>query len=125
MKVTTYSKTVAVATSFFDHTAIRTHFSHLHHAAARGNIEGGKLALAVYGEDPERLERFASVQHFAVGDVDGMTAAAIAFDGVPHRNVYSPLVVLKPETPAGTRKEEDIAVVLGFDIDGDADKGKA
>jgi AAA domain/RepB DNA-primase from phage plasmid len=109
--------------ALFDRDAIRTHFSHLHHAAARADVPG-KMVLAVYGEDPDTHERFASVQHFAVGDVEGMTAAAMEFEGVPHRNVYAPLVILKQEAPAGTRKEEDIAVVFGFDIDGDADKGK-
>jgi hypothetical protein len=118
------SETAASATiANFDPAAIHAHFAHLHHAASRANIPGGKLVLAVYGEDPDTMERFANVQHFTIGDVEGMVAAATAFDGVPHRNVYSPLVVLKPETPTGTRKEEDIAAVIGFDIDGDADKG--
>lgn len=34
-------------------------------------------------------------------------------------------MILKPETLAGTRKEADIAAVLGFVNDADADKGKA
>ena len=118
-----YPETVANATNIFDRAAIHAHFAHLHHAAARADVPG-KMVLAVYGQDPDTKEDFASVQHFEIGDVDGMTAAAMAFDGAPHRNVYAPLVILKPETPAGTRKEEDIAVVFGFDIDGDADKGK-
>jgi hypothetical protein len=108
----------------FDRDAISAHFCNLHHAAARADIPGGKMVLAVYGEDPDTKENFASVRHFEIGDHDGMTAAAMEFDGVPHRNVYAPVVVLKPDTAPGTRKEEDIAVVLGFVIDADADKGK-
>src|SRR5258706_9979028 len=123
-----YSKTVANATNVFDRTAILTHFSHLHHAAARANIPGGMLVLAVYGEDPDdptTKKEFTSVQHFAIGDHAGMAAAAMGFDGMLHRNVYAPLVVLKPETPPGTRENEDIAAVLGFVNDSDADKDKA
>jgi AAA domain/RepB DNA-primase from phage plasmid len=108
----------------FDRDAISAHFCHLHHVAARADIPGGKMVLAVYGEDPDTKENFASVRHFEIGDHDGMTAAAMEFDGVPHRNVYAPVVVLKPDTAPGTRKEEDIAAVLGFVIDADADKGK-
>src|ERR1700730_3739813 len=98
-----YPETVANATNIFDRAAIHAHFAHLHHAAARADVPG-KMVLAVYGQDPDTKEDFASVQHFEIGDVDGMTAAAMAFDGAPHRNVYAPLVILKPETPAGTRQ---------------------
>jgi RecA-family ATPase len=117
-----YESSTPVA--LFDRAAILTHFSHLHHAAKRANIAGGKVVLAVFGQDPDTIENFADVRHFEIGDVEGMTNAAMEFDGVPHRNVYNPLVVLKPETPAGSRKEADIAAVLGFVVDGDADKGR-
>jgi hypothetical protein len=62
----------------FDRAAILTHFSHLHHAAARADIGGGKMVLAVYGEDPDTGEESADVQHFEIGDFEGMTAAARA-----------------------------------------------
>jgi RecA-family ATPase len=116
--------TVILSTAKFDRDAIEQHFSHLHHAASRANVPGGKLVLAVYGEDPDTKEGFANVRHFEIGDHEGMTAAAMEFDGVPNRNVYAPLCVLRPDTAPGTRKEEDIAAVFGFVIDGDADKGK-
>jgi RecA-family ATPase len=122
MTDTRYSTIVAYATKF-DHGAIRTHFQALHDAAKRANIPGGKLVLAVYGEDPDSKERFANVRHFDVGDSDGMAAAAMEFDGQPHRNIYAPLVVLRADTKPGSRKEKDIAAVLGFVIDGDADHG--
>ncbi|WFU21918.1 AAA family ATPase [Bradyrhizobium sp. CB1717] len=120
-----YRENVAVATSNFDPTAIRTHFSHLHHAAARANVPNGKLCLAVYGEDPDTGERVTSVQHFAIGDHEGMAQAAMQFDGMPHHNVYAPLVVFKSDVEPGTRAEKDIAAVFGFVIDGDSDKGRA
>lgn len=107
----------------FDRSAIRTHFYQLHEAAKRADVPGGKLALAVYGEDPQTGDKFKSVEHFTVGDVDGMTDAAMTFESRAHHNVYAPLAVLKPETKSGMRREIDIAAVLGFVVDGDADKG--
>lgn len=50
--------------SRFDRSAILAHFSHLHHAAARANVPGGKLVLATYGQDPDTKEDFADVRHF-------------------------------------------------------------
>jgi hypothetical protein len=123
-----YHQTAIVATKTvgkFDRAAILAHCEAFHAAAKRANIPGGKVCLAVYGEDPDNTEdRFAQVRHFEIGDVEGMTAAAMAFDGVPHQNVYSPCVVFKPETPAGTRQEKDIVAVLALVVDSDADKGK-
>jgi RecA-family ATPase len=114
----------SVSVALFDRAAILSHFSQLHNAAKRANVLGGKVVLAVFGQNPDTIENVAEVRHFEIGDVEGMTNAAMEFDGVPHRNVYNPLVVLKQETPAGSRKEADIAAVLGFVVDGDADKGK-
>lgn len=108
----------------FDRGTIRTHFYQLHEAAKRANVPDGKLCLAMYGQDPETDETFKSVEHFAIGDIEAMTNAAMAFDKLSHRNVYAPLVVLKPETRPGNRREIDIAAVIGFVIDGDADKGR-
>jgi RecA-family ATPase len=109
----------------FDRDAIHQHFTYLHHAAVRAEVPDGKVCLAVYGEDPDTRETFAWARHFGVGDVDAMTAAAMEFDGVPHRNIYAPYVVFKPETPDGTRLETDIAFVLALVNDKDADKGTA
>lgn len=67
----------------FDRAAIHAHFFNLHHAASRANVPGGKLVLAVYGEDPDdptTKEQFTSVQHFAIDDVEGMTDAAMSFN---------------------------------------------
>jgi Family of unknown function (DUF5906)/RepB DNA-primase from phage plasmid len=119
------SGTATKLSAKFEPAAIHAHFSHLHSAAERANIEDGKLVLAVYGEDPETNERFASVQHFVIGDIEGMTSAAMTFDGVPHRNVYSPPAVMRPDLEQ-TRKggERDVAAVFALVIDGDADKGR-
>jgi hypothetical protein len=119
-----YTVNLEKSSAKFDPTAIRTHFSHLHHAAGRASVPGGKLCLAVYGENPDTGERVTSVQHFTVGDHEGMTNAAMQFEGMPHHNVYAPLVIFKPDIEPGTRAEKDISAVFGFVIDGDADKGK-
>src|SRR5258708_38968435 len=106
------SKSV-LASGKFARGAIHTHCSYLHAAAERADIEDGKLLLAVYGEDPDTDERFAIVQPFVVGDIEGMTDAAMAVDGVPHRNVSSPPAVTRPDREQ-TRKggESDLAAGL-------------
>jgi P4 family phage/plasmid primase-like protien len=105
--------------------SIRRHFEHLHELAARAEVPGGKLILAVYGENPATGEKLSATQiQFEIGAVKEMTDAAIAFAAELHANVYAPLVVFRAETPAGSRKKEDIAAVLGLVVDGDADKGK-
>jgi len=113
-------------TAKFDRAQIERHCSILHTAAENAQVKDGKLALCVYGENPDTREKtHAVVQHFAIGDVAGMVNAAMQFDGQSHANVYTLLAVLKPETPDGSRKAVDIAKVLALVIDGDADKGKA
>jgi hypothetical protein len=117
--------TVAGATKF-DRAQIERHCAILHTAASNAGIEGGKLALCVYGEDPAtKAKTHSVVRHFAIGDVAGMVNAAMAFENEPHANVYTLFAVLKPETPDGTRKAADIAKVLALVVDGDADKGQA
>jgi hypothetical protein len=62
--------------NFFDYATVAEHFRNLHHAAKRAEIPGGKLVLAVYGEDPDNTEeRFAQVRHFDIGDSEGMAAS--------------------------------------------------
>src|ERR1700710_1704975 len=112
MNDTIYGETVQKST--FDRAAILAHFYHVHEAAKRADVPGGKLVLSVVGEDPDTEEGFAEVRHFKIGDHEGMTNAAMEFDGVPHRNIYASYVVMKSETPPGTRKGVDIAAVLAF-----------
>jgi RecA-family ATPase len=108
----------------FDRDTIETHLGYLHHAADRAKVPG-KLVLAVYGEDPDTRERFAAVEHFTIGDVEGMTNAAMKYDGVPHRNVYAPFAIMSPDLEPGLKgREIDVRAVLALVIDGDADKGK-
>lgn len=120
-----YTNDGKTATGKFDPAVVKTHVRYLHHLAARANVPG-KLVLAAFGENPDTRERFSDVRHFAIGDVDGMTAAAMAFDGVPHANLYSPMAIMRPDLPEGSKgTEQDVVSVLGLVVDGDADKGKA
>jgi len=98
---------------------IEYHFQILHHVAQRSKIEG-LLILAAFGENlPPR------VKHFEIGDLTGMTEAAMAFQDTGY-NVYAPLAIFRADLEKGKKgSEEDIVAVLGAVIDGDADKGKA
>jgi RecA-family ATPase len=115
---------VPEAPAKFNRLAIAEHCKILHGAALRAKVPG-KLVLAVFGEDPDTREKFAEVRHFQIGDVDGMVSAAMEFDGIPHRNIYAPLAIMRPElAPKAKGGEADVVSVLGLVIDGDADKGK-
>lgn len=80
-----YTNDTLLASGTFDRDAICTHFSHLHFAASRADVPDGKLVLAVYGEDPGSDERFATVQHFAIGDIEGMTDSIFNCSDFPFR----------------------------------------
>ena len=118
------------ADATFDEHAIRAHVSMLH-KLARG--VDGELVLAVYGEDPAEFDPRTGkpgkpvhrhVERFQIGDVDGMTAAAMRFSGVPHANVYTPLHVVRCGLGAGQRGQVvDLVAVLGLVADMDADTG--
>ena len=64
----------------YDADAIRSHIEMLHKLAAGHD---GILPLCIYGENPDSERKVTIVQHFRVGDVDGMTAAALAYENHP------------------------------------------
>src|SRR5271157_5419887 len=107
----------------FDRAAIRSHFEMLHRLACGQNRI---IPLCVFGEDPITGRKVIStVQHFKVGDVSGMTDAAIAYENHPHANIYAPLAVMRPDLPRGDKgSERDVTAVLGAVIDHDADAGR-
>ena|SRR5271157_1638540 len=96
----------------FDRAAIRSHFEMLHRLACGQNRI---IPLCVFGEDPITGRKVIStVQHFKVGDVSGMTDAAIAYENHPHANIYAPLAVMRPDLPRGDKgSERDVTAVLG------------
>src|SRR3954466_13425326 len=76
----------------FDEAAIRAHVRILHDLAA--GVEG-IIPLCAYGEKPGDRPDLSrklppSVQHFWVGDVDGMVRAIMGLERQPHLNVYIP-----------------------------------
>lgn len=106
----------------FDAAAVRSHVEMLHDLAAGCD---GLIPLCIFGENPDSGRKTSIVQHFRVGDVDGMTAAALAYDGHPDANVYAPLAVMRRDLARGDKgSERDVIAVLGCVIDDDADAGR-
>ena len=114
----------------FDRNLICQHVEMLHSLAA--GVEGN-LIIGVYGEDPMRKDAkgnfgvmiHSQVLKFNVGDVDGMVGGIMAYDGIPHANVYAPLHVMRRDLgPKKRGTKQDIRAVLGLVADMDADTGK-
>lgn len=105
-----------------DYNIVRDHIQLLHDAAK--GIDG-KLVLASFGEDIEKKTRLKNkIQHFKIGDVDGMTKAAIELSQEKGRNVYASLAVMRPDLPVSSKgSEEDIIASLGLVADYDDGKG--
>src|SRR5262245_46313978 len=81
--------------STFDRDAIRCHVHLVHRLAAAAKIDG-VLILACYGEDSQTGWKVGStVEHFAIGDVEGMTDAAMRKAGREHLNVYIPWHIMR------------------------------
>jgi hypothetical protein len=99
---------------------VSAHVKMLHRAAAP--LAGqGKLVVASFGEDPTTGEAIRpKVLQFDIGDEDGMTREIARLAVEPHRNVYAPLVVMRPDLLPGKKgQERDIIGVLGFVADFD------
>ena len=88
----------------------------LYHNAAAGL--DGVLVMVVIDKRAKVL-----VQRFAIGDVAGMAAEAVARGD--HANVYFGVAVLRKDLAPGERgAAKDIVAVLGLVIDDDHDKGR-
>ncbi|WP_187148026.1 AAA family ATPase [Nitrobacter winogradskyi] len=108
----------ADSASTFDRTTIRNHFWMLHHLAERANVPG-KLVLCAIADKPLGLPPIN--QHFAIGDVDGMTAAAMAFQGTQY-GVYDSRGLMRPDLPEGAKgTQADVVRTLAFTVDADSD----
>jgi len=109
----------------FNNELIAYHIKNLHDLAARSKA-AGKLVLASFGQDPDTGENLPPIaRHFAIGDVDGMVAAALEFESVPHRNGYAPFAVMRPDLPEGQKgTEDDVLATLALVVDADSDHGK-
>jgi putative DNA primase/helicase len=88
----------------------------LYHDAAAGL--DGVLAMVVIDKRSKVL-----VQRFAIGDVAGMAAEAVARGN--HANVYFGVAVLRKDLAPGERgTAKDIVAVLGLVVDDDRDNGR-
>jgi hypothetical protein len=89
----------------FESGEIEAHIRMLHEFAADSQWwADGKLVLFAAGEDPVTGRRESPrVQHFSIGDVDGMVAAAKSWANTPHLNIYAPWAVLRNDLSPGKR----------------------
>jgi P4 family phage/plasmid primase-like protien len=111
-----------------DALAVAEHIEMIHRLAEP--LKGqGILVLATFGENPELIDGRTNrpghplppkVAHFQIGDVDAHIAAVRKLAREPHRNIYMPLVVMRPDLPAGQKGGEiDIVAQLGLVADFD------
>jgi hypothetical protein len=108
----------------FDCAAVEKHVTMLHERAAASGVDG-KLVLFGAGEDPTTGQKVkARVEHFRIGDVNGMTDAVMAWENTPHLNVYASWTVVRKDLPLSSKgSEEDVVAVLAFVADQDSDTG--
>ena len=104
----------------------RAHFEMLHELAAASGIDG-VMVLCSYGENPTTgAELKPRVPHFAIGDVEGMTEAALGLCQQQGMNVYAPWAILRKDIPTGSRgTKNDVLATLALVVDADTDVGKA
>ena len=108
--------------------AMRSHFGMIHQLAAPF-AGGGKLIVASFGENPTDLDPKtkkpgrrlqARVFHPPIGNIAYTLRVVQNYTEERHRNIYAPLVVMRPDLPKGTKGyEADIVGVLGLCADFD------
>jgi hypothetical protein len=94
-----------------DLTAVHAHIEHIHRLAAP--LAGkGKLIVAGFGEDPDRVNPKTGklgcplapvLTHIAVGNIDGMVRAIAVIASRPHYNAYLALAVFREDLPTGKK----------------------
>lgn len=103
----------------FDRTIIRNHVWMLHHLAERTGLPGKLVLSAIPPTKDAGL--YVVNQHFQIGDVDGMTAATMAFEGKPY-GLYAPYCIMRHDLPEGERgTKEDVIATLAYAVDADSD----
>ena len=104
----------------FDRAQIEAHVALLHDLASGVS---GKLILTAFEEDPLTGRKGPPrVQHFRIGDVDGMVEAVMGYEACPNLNVYAPWAVFRSDLDLGKKgSEADVVASLAAvpDIDGD------
>lgn len=95
----------------------RLHLEMIHKLAA--DVEG-KLVVATFGEDPDGEKLRAMNMHAAVGAIGTTEAHIHAVKDERHRNVYMPLVVMRPDLEPGRKGGlADVVAVLAVVADFD------
>jgi hypothetical protein len=88
-------------------------------------LHGAENLSRIFLYSGARRQSAAKAQCLNIGDYEEMAAAAMDFSGTGY-NVYAPLAIMRPDIGANQKGgKEDVVSVLGFVVDGDADKGKA
>lgn len=88
----------------------------------------GKIVVSSYGEDPERgrklipkIVQFAWPGNDVEALIDEITDKTATLDAEPHRNVYMPYALYRPDLPPGSRgTTADVILVTGIVQDFDA-----
>lgn len=98
-----------------------TAFVEMLHTQAKAPGVEGELVLVGYGEDPSTGKKSPSrIKAFPIGDVSRMVDQTMEWTVLPHINVYTALVLMRPNLPSGSRGgKKDIVVVLGLVADYD------
>lgn len=95
-------------------------FSHIKTIHDLASGIDGKLILSGFGESLAPIN-----EHFQIGDYEAMAQRAEQLHKQTGRNIYTPLVVMRPDLPANAKGgEEDVVALLGFVVDFDAGRGK-
>jgi len=108
-----------------DEAAIRDHVAMLHKLAKNTGKEG-LLVVASYGEEPTGKKVSRPVEHFAIGNVDGMVSAIVGLTRQRHINVYVPTAIFRTDLAPGKKgREQEVVALLAVVADLDSDTGKA
>ena len=90
--------------------------------AARATGCDGKLIVASYGQNPVTGDTLRPiVQHVSpMGDQQEIARVILELSAQPHRNVYMPLCLMRPDLPTGKKGgESDVVAVFGLVADFD------
>ena len=77
-----------------------TAFIEMLHTHAKATGVDGVLVLVGYGENPSTGKRIPSrIKAFPIGDVSRMVDQTMEWTVLPHVNVYTALVLMRPNLP--------------------------
>jgi predicted P-loop ATPase len=114
-----------VTVETLDRDAVEQHLSLLHNLARASGVDG-KLVLFAVGENPQTGRKVKPiVQHFAIGDVNTMADAAVAYAQQTHVNIYAPWAVFRNDLAHGAKGDEQhVVATLALVADLDNDKAE-